>query len=108
MDTKQKNESYDLLGILNEILKSKSYAEIAATINVLVAQGHVYLSIGWHFGWNVSLFYQLKMLLVSSPAHLTYTSILIRITDLDGTPPRKKHQWYTHVLCINQCRSQSK
>ena len=28
---------------------------IAATLNVLVAQGHIYLSIGWHFGWNVSL-----------------------------------------------------
>jgi len=65
---------YGSPGASRESLLNLFLGGIAATLNVLVAQGHIYLSIGWHFGWNVSLLYQLKMLLVSSPApaYLTY------------------------------------
>jgi len=54
---------YGSPGSSRESLLNLFLGGIAATLNVLVAQGHIYLSIGWHFGWNVSLFYQLKMLL---------------------------------------------
>jgi len=53
---------YGSPGSSRESLLNLFLGGIAATINVLVAQGHIYLSIGWHFGWNVSLLYQLKML----------------------------------------------
>jgi len=36
MNTKQKNNTYDLIKILNTILENKSYAEIARSINVAV------------------------------------------------------------------------
>ena len=87
MDTKQKNESYDLLGILNEILKSKSYAEIAATINV---------AIGTVKRWN-----ELKKV----PKSYTFELLKLANIEIDYSKfaYKDKDQFFTPLATANYC-----
>jgi len=79
---------YGSPGSSRESLLNLFLGGIAATINVLVAQGHIYLSIGWHFWLECKSTLPIENVARSSHAYLTYISVTYPL----------KQIWMGHLL----------